>query len=143
MPRFDLISLLILFLIFLAAYLVTTFAWKGKRDELYTVARLATAVLAGFFLIIMLIALAPFNPKYWFITAESGEVTRIETQSSIDGSGSSTQISANVVLTLDSGKILVLDDARALNFEVGNDVNLRCQTHWVYGGADKITCIPN
>lgn len=103
----------------------------------------ASFLLAGLVTVILLICLVPFQPKYWVMTNEIAEVTRVETQTAIDGSGSNSQIISNVVLTLDSGRVVIIEDPRALNIEVGDDVNLRCMTDWVYGGSDVITCVPN
>jgi hypothetical protein len=128
MLRFELIGYLITFGILLGVFLMTQFIWKNAESDARHAFRVGSALFGALFLGLVICSLMPFNPKYWFSNAESGEVTRVESRSH------------DVVLTLDSGKVVVLRDVWVLNIEVGDDVNLRCRTNWVYDGSDYVTC---
>ena len=100
-------------------------------------------VVSGIILLIFIIMLAPFNPKYWIITPEAGTVTSIQTQTVLTGDDSSSQLTPRFVLTLDDETVVIMDDPRVQNVEVGDEINLNCTDEFVYSGTDKRNCILN
>lgn len=94
---------------------------------------------AGLALFISIIALVPFNPKYWTITDQAGTVTSVKTLTVVTDSDDA-QLSANFVVTLDDKQQVIMDDPRVQNVKVGDNVDLKCTWEWVYAGKDKQNC---
>jgi hypothetical protein len=102
---------------------------------------ISTVLPVGLMLFALLIALIPFNTKYWFITSESGTVTNIQTQTVLTDEDA-TQLTPQFVVTLNEDTEVIMDDPRIQNVKVGDKLNLNCSWEFVYAGADKQNCIP-
>lgn len=93
-----------------------------------------------FSLITLAITLAPFNSKYWVLTAETATISSIESKVVTSG-GEDTNLTSQFVLTLkDDEEAVVLTDPRIQTYEVGDTINLNCSYEWVYGGLDIKNC---
>jgi hypothetical protein len=108
-------------------------------DSAAGVITVIAAVIAGIGLVGTLIALVPFNSKYWTITDQAGTVTSVKTLTVVTDSDEA-QLSANFVVTLDGKQEVIMDDPRVQNVKVGDDVDLKCTWEWVYAGKDKQNC---
>lgn len=97
----------------------------------------------AFFALIALIAtLIPFNSKYWFIENYAGTVASVEARTATDTSGDN--LTTQFALTLEGdGQVFLSEDARFLQVEPGDEVDLSCTWEWVYGAGDKLHCLIN
>lgn len=95
------------------------------------------------FIVVFIAGLAPFNPKYWMITPETGTVTKIQTQTVLTGSNSNSQLTPRFVLALDNGMQVIMDDPRVQSVKVGDSISLNCTVEFIYAGKDKVNCILN
>lgn len=85
--------------------------------------------------VVFLLALIPFNPKYYGVYEVNGTV--VKTESVLAPDGSNYPVIAARLDTLD--EMVVIDDPRAAMIE-GESVKLTCERGWVPHAADKITC---
>jgi hypothetical protein len=113
----------------------------GSIRRRFEIPLISTSVPVGVMVLALLIALIPFNSKYWFITPESGTVTNIQTQTVLTDEDA-TQLTPQFVVTLDEDTEVIMNDPRIQNVKVGDELNLNCSWEFVYAGADKQNCIP-
>lgn len=97
------------------------------------------AVFAGLGILVSVIALVPFNSKYWTITDQAGTVTNVKTLTVLTDSDDA-QLTANFVVTLNDKQQVIMDDPRVQNVKVGDKLNLKCTWEWSYAGKDKQNC---
>jgi len=123
---------------------------KGKRDPKYTAltydpdclpswwVRGVLLIFTPILVVVTLIALVPFAPKYWVLTEHNGTIATLSNRF-VGGTGDVTN--TTYTLTLDGEDTpLVVDDSRVTGLKVGQDVSLTCSLGWVYGGADRANC---
>ena len=91
------------------------------------------------FFLLLVAALFPFNPKYWFLSDVDGTVTGLQTQTVITDTGE-TQLTSESVLTLDDKTEVVVADPRIQNVQVGEEIQLSCSYEFIYGGSDLLKC---
>jgi len=96
-----------------------------------------TKVVVIPFVAVSVLILAPFQPKYWFITQHTGVVTDIETRSA--GYEDDVLTTFNVAIDTMEDRILSTD-ARFLSVHEGDTVTVACTLEWIYGAKDKINC---
>jgi hypothetical protein len=113
---------------------------KQYRGEGLFYTAMFSGLITALALVGLLIALIPFNSKYWFIEAESGKVTSIKTQTVL-AYEDATQLTPRFVLTLDDKVEVITEDPRIQNVEVGDNLDLNCTWEFVYGGKDLQNCI--
>lgn len=94
---------------------------------------LAVVIFAAF-----VVSLAPFQPRYWVLSEQSGVIASISNRFN-DGSGDLSGDTYTVTLEGDSTP-RVVTDSRILGLHSGDQVDMTCSLEWVYGGADRSNC---
>lgn len=114
-----------------STYSETTF------DMMNDVVKVFAAILTVIVLLITVLSFIPFNPAYWVMHNQSGEITSIEKRSV----GNEGSISSEFALTLDgSSTVLTSDDVRILNYEKGDQIDLTCVLDWKMYAQDVYVC---
>lgn len=91
----------------------------------------------GIAVLAIIIALIPFNPKYWVLTSYEGTIDTLSSQTVIE----SKDLTPRYVVTLEGiDEQMITTDPRIMLFEEGEQIEFICGWEWVYGGAERLNC---
>lgn len=133
--------ILLALIIFGSLLVITILSWVCViRFDLDELGAFIATYLTVFGLLFVVLAIIPFNAKYWFITPTTGTISQVENKLVIND-GDSTSLTGQFVVTLKGDKeAVILTDPRVQTYKVGDEINLNCSYGWVYGGLDKKFC---
>jgi hypothetical protein len=140
--QFIVLPIVFLVLVGIAGLLVFCGSRWGDRSygmmSGFDFAGVIFGIFAGCVLLVTVISLIPFAPKYWVLTEHNGTIATLSNRF-VDGTGDITN--TTYTLTLDGENTpLVVNDSRVTGLKVGQNVSLTCSLEWVYGGADRANC---
>lgn len=110
--------------------------WKyyNRKSNLEAI-KFTSAWMLLSIVVVLVLSLIPFNPKYYGVYEVNGTV--VKTESVLAPDGSNYPVVAARLDTLDEA--VVIDDPRAAMIQ-GESVKLTCKRVWVPHAADKIVC---
>lgn len=132
------IGLIVLTVLFGLAERFFGYGWLDG-DGGFKITAICTGVFAGIAVIVLVLALIPFNSKYWAITHPAGTITSTTYQGGVVIDGDSGTV---YVLHLDGKPTpYVLNDDKATSLKRGEHVTLACTVQWNYSAADTNNCL--